>query len=893
MAGGSWRRPSISSLDGPWRFWPDIDGALPTGPGAPFVPTAERDVQLGPARMARVPAPWQAVFDDLRLWAGTAWYERSFIAPETGLGERVRITFGAVDYFSAVWINGRPAGEHEGGYLPFSLDVTELLRTGAPNTVTVRALDVGPGDERPPFPFSEIPHGKQSWYGPIGGPWQPISLEARGATFLDHVRIVADPVSGEISTVVRLDRIRPGGVEVRWRVLDPGGTVVRDGALVAENQAEVLLGARIPDVAPWSPDSPSLYTFQSEVARDGVVIDRRSDRFGFRTVAIADGRVLVNGEPVYLLGALDQDYWMPGIATPEGPADFDREMGRANELGLNLLRCHIKPPDPRYLDAADRAGILVWCEPPSWIRLTPDAERRVRDTFEGMVRRDANHPSLVIRSIVNEDWGTDLVGEADDRVWLREMVAWARSLDPTRLVVDNSACPPNFHLASDLNDYHLYRAVPEQTGSWRAWTRDWVSDPATTYSPHGDGDRHGSEPLVLSEFGIWGLPDPRALSDEAGREPWWFVMGRDHSDGVGRPAGVLERFEAWGLGEVFGGFERFVEESQQHQFNGLARQIADLRWHDAVAGYVITELTDVHWEANGLLDMRRDPKSSHRRYRSINSPNLVLVRPERSRYRAGERVVAKVLAVGPRGRTDGRIAWRVPALGLGGQTGSGGRIGFDVPIVDQARRVDLEVRWIDEDGPLVHRTEAPLWLFPARDPRPREDVLVTARWDAAERALGAGGRVVLVPSDEGEVPSGSRLRLEPFAREEAGGSGSIYADGWVLSSGMGWISPALSAGLPIGPTVDLAFEGLTPTSLIEGYGAVDRSDVLAGHYLGWVHRVRAIVGAFSYASGAGILCTLPLLEADDPLAGALLERITAIAGAAEFAPRTRLGSEHR
>ncbi|HYZ46635.1 MAG TPA: hypothetical protein VE712_03120, partial [Actinomycetota bacterium] len=183
---------SRASLDGPWAFWPDLERRLPTGPGAPFVTPEERDAALGSPRIAHVPGPWQAQFEDLRSWAGTAWYERHFAVPAEWLRGRVRLCFGAVDYFTTVWINARLAGEHEGGYLPFKFDVTDLLRRDQANTVTLRVLDVGPHQEDGPFPFSQIPHGKQSWYGPIGGPWQPVRLEGRGDVLIDAVRIDAE-----------------------------------------------------------------------------------------------------------------------------------------------------------------------------------------------------------------------------------------------------------------------------------------------------------------------------------------------------------------------------------------------------------------------------------------------------------------------------------------------------------------------------------------------------------------------------------------------------------------------------------------------------------------------------------------------------------------------------
>ncbi len=876
---------SRASLDGTWAFWPDVAGALPSGPGAPFVSASDRERALGAARTARVPAPWQAQFEELRGWAGTAWYERRFAVPDVPPGGGVHLGFGAVDYFATVWVNGRLAGEHEGGYLPFWLDASELVRPGRPNTVTVRAIDVGADQEDPPFPFSEIPHGKQSWYGPIGGIWQSVCVEGRGPAFVQSVRIVADPASGDVSTTLAVGGSSTGRA-IAWRILDRDAAAVAAGILQPGVRS---FRTRVATANSWSPDSPYLYRLELEMRDGRVLVDRFTERFGFRSVGVADGRVVLNDEPVYLLGALDQDYWMPDISTAGSDAAIEEQMRRAKELGLNLLRCHIKIPEPRYLAAADRAGILTWCEVPSWRRLTADAERRVRDTFEGMVRRDFNHPSLIIRSVVNEDWGTDLAAEATDRAWLGDTFRWAKALDPTRLVVDNSACPPNFHVESDLNDYHVYRAVPEQTDSWRRWTTRFVSHPDATYSPHGDAIVHGSEPLVLSEFGLWGLPDVDGLLDETGREPWWFGTGGDDGDSIVRPAGVRERFEAWGLGRVFGSFAAFARSSQEHAFEGLKLQIEDLRSHAEIAGYVVTEFTDVHWEANGLLDMRRGVKAFHDRFGSINAPDVVLIRPDRRRYRSRETVVADVHAVTRAGLADVEIGWGVDGFDLSGTVTSGGHITFTAP--DVTRPTRTAVRAAPARGGSDGRAnEAPIWLFPAEATARGSEVVVTDRWKEAGRVLEAGRRVLIVGATTDALPTGSTIVLEPLEADEDEGVQAVYRDGWMLSTGMGWLSPVLGDGLAVGPALGLAFEGLAPRFLLAGYTSAEHLDVLAGHHLGWLHRVRASVAAFAHGGGAGIICTLPLLDVDgtDPLATALLDRMVEIASAPGFAPRRRL-----
>src|SRR5262249_2711071 len=162
------------------------------------------------------------------------------------------------------------------------------------------------------------------------------------------------------------------------------------------------------------------------------------------------------------------------------------------------------------LDLADEMGLLVWAEIPSWrtfypkgtvheneLALGADTRARVEQTLVEMIRRDCNHPSLIIWTIVNEDWGTALPLSAADRAWIGQMYRRCKELDPTRLVVDNSPCPnswgPNFHVQSDLDDFHAYANIPDQARGFEQTIEQLSLRPLWTYSPHGDATRSGQE----------------------------------------------------------------------------------------------------------------------------------------------------------------------------------------------------------------------------------------------------------------------------------------------------------------------------------------------------------------------------------------------------------------
>src|SRR5438067_6180930 len=182
--------------------------------------------------------------------------------------------------------------------------------------------------------------------------------------------------------------------------------------------------------------------------------------------------------------------------------------------------------------------MLIWYEIPSWNdehHWTHQAADRGMHTFREALERDWNHPSLAIQSIINESWGADLK-QADQRAWLRSAYQEAKkAVTPLgRLIVDNSACCENFHVKTDLDDFHQYFSIPDHAQKWTSWVADFASRPKWTFSPHGDAESTGQEPLIVSEFGNWGLPKlPADL-------PWWFTRDFNGRE-ITRPTGVRER----------------------------------------------------------------------------------------------------------------------------------------------------------------------------------------------------------------------------------------------------------------------------------------------------------------------------------------------------------------
>ncbi|HJR15928.1 MAG TPA: glycoside hydrolase family 2 TIM barrel-domain containing protein, partial [Gemmatimonadales bacterium] len=530
------------SLDGEWEFYPDPQQQLTHQ-------SLEQE-----ARAIRVPGPWQAQFDDLRDYSGVAWYRHQFeFSGNVNSSRCAFLHFGAVDYAATVWLNGEQVGEHEGGYLPFEIEISDTLRQGT-NELIVRVIDPGnDADFLPEFTFAEIPHGKQSWYGPIGGIWQSVYLETRSIVHLAFLRITPDVPGEQAQVRVSVNRASDRPLALWLNVTDPRGQLRRHRLLLPAGVELEELVIPIPEPMLWNTVTPNLYQLQ------GVLLDGSDDRaqpldtlsthFGMRTIATSStGHLLLNGQVLYLRGALDQDYYPDLIYTPFSDEELDAQFAKAKHMGLNLLRTHIKITDPRYYDAADRAGILIWTELPNWQDLTEAAKRRAKETLFGMVERDWNHPSIIIWTIVNENWGVDLAVNAGHRAWLADMYNQLKSLDPHRLVVGNSPCFTNFHVVTDIEDFHNYYAMPDHYRKWKDWVQTFASRPPWTFAhvyenieswreyirdpwnpvarqPAAEVRRRGSEPMVVSEFGNWGLPDVATLKACYGGEPWWFETG--------------------------------------------------------------------------------------------------------------------------------------------------------------------------------------------------------------------------------------------------------------------------------------------------------------------------------------------------------------------------------
>lgn len=922
----------FSSLSGQWSFQLDPDGLL-------------QCQSLQPDREITVPLPIQAAFPELERYGGYCWYRTTFELDDAWLSGELLLRFGAVDYWCEVYVNDTRVGSHEGGYTAFEFPIRQFVRQGS-NTLTVRVYDtpqteistprwrdgIQPDRTQPPFDPELIPHGKQTWYIDVSGIWQDVTLTAVPSRYIKSAHITPDIHTGEARLQVQL-----GGANAAaaLAVTIAGQTVETQ---VSADQAEAAVTVRLSQPNLWTPETPALYTADIHLTADGSH-DQTNETFGFREISTRDGYLLLNGEPIYLLCALDQDMYPDTIYTVPSDEFLRDQFRKAKELGLNSLRCHIKPPDPRYLQFADEMGLLVWAEIPSWrtfyqrttayesgVYLDDAVKARARLTLEEMIARDYNHPSLIIWTIVNEDWGTSLLLSQSDRNWVAEMYDHCKQLDPTRLVVDNSPCPApwglSVHVKSDLDDFHIYTNIPDSADQFEQFVEQFALRPLWSFSNTGDAQRTGSEPIILSEFGNWALP---TLSKYHGVEPDWFKLGGWWSPFDGEatvPTGVLDRFTSLGLDRLWSDYDSFAEATQWHGFNALKYEIEHLRRQPQIQGYVITELSDIYWESNGLLDFERGTKAFHHRAAEINAPDMIIPHLRRYAYWDSETIPVHLYAshysgadwtnVTARAATGGEDVFSAQIDSLGrGQVRDLGAVAWKLPMVDASQMATMRLAIEGSSTLAINQVSVLVLSTAVQKASFGGEVTVIARPEqsavfsgtaappdagAAPGALGSalrslgyhvsgrlGSDTSLIVTDYptaevlewvrqgGDMLFLSSMSASPFFWRH--GRGGTYSGNWATS--FSWLRSEIYPRLHIENPLSLPFLDVIPSGVILGLPVEDAAvqpDFLGGQISGWLRLPAVHTVQFRYGRGRVIMTMYRLFETlrHQPVAAAML-----------------------
>jgi len=816
----------------------------------------------------------------LRDYRGTLWYRKNFYARNIGKERRVFIRFGAVNYYAEVWLNNSFIGSHEGGYTPFLFEVTKYIKPQ--NELLIKV--VVPGDNDPQYPFGEIPHGKQEaiWYGIAGGIWQDVECFTTGINYIERLYITSDVDKGKVAVGIKTDLVEAGETyKLFFSIIDPVGKEIKSEVLPLSSQVEQDVD--IPDPMLWDVDTPNLYHLKAFVvnAEGRPVDDEVVETFGMRKIEVRNGEIFLNGKPIYLRGALDQDFYPFTHYAPPSEEFVRDELILAKEMGLNCLRYHIKVPHPWYLKWADRLGILIWEDLPNWSKSTSKAKARGMRTLEEMVDHDYNHPSVIIRTIINESWGLDLLNSEEDRNWLKKTYEWLKTKDPNRLVVDNSACSPNFHIETDIEDFHNYFAFPDKFNYMKAWTADFAHHPTWTYGL--DGKSEEKKPLIVSEFGNWGLPNITKLRGQYGGDPWWFLQG--NLPGT-RPLGVEERFWGYGLNKVFESIESLCEAFQDLQGQALRFQIEEMRKYPAIQGYIITEFTDLYWECNGLLDITRGKKTYFDELKNINSLDLISPKERLIGAWAGEKVNIPVLFshLSDKNVENARLSWKIEKTDIKGEEfiskiqkglNEVGTIEFSLPEVTEPKTFKLILK-VTSKHQTIAENHMDVFVVPKNILRysgyrialaensiidyfspdelevcsfPEAEVILSLKYDEnIQKWANEGKIIVLELSEEADFSEfGYTLKKRSGIKEGR----------WV--SGLGILSPKIAGKVFKEKILDYRFINDSPNCYLDGIFDFN-SQTLSGMIFGWIDEpINFIVEAPS-GKGKIILTTFSLIR---------------------------------
>lgn len=419
-------------------------------------------------------------------------YEHTFFLPVDFTKERILLHFGAVDQIAEVWLNGEKLGSHEGGYLPFSFEITKVVKRKEENCLKVEVIDTLSKD---------YPYGKQTkkrggmWYTPVSGIWQTVWLEEVPERYIEKLIMTPDVNGVDMKVVlnntdgdkkafsdqscgnVSVDSTpKKEASEYGFTVLielEPGNIIAKkfeglEGRLEIDGLVDEK--GKIHKAKLWTPETPHLYSLKIILGED-----EAESYFALRTIAIEKynsiNRVVLNGKPVFLHAVLDQGYFCDGIFLPAKKEEYEKDILRMKELGYNMLRKHIKIEPEAFYYACDSLGMLVIQDmvnsgsysfifdtalPTLGFKKKNDAKGKIEGKQKEFFKQHTketlehlyNHPSIVAYTIFNEGWGQF---NSD------EMYDFVKELDPTRLVDSTSGW-----FAQKKNDFdseHIYFKV--------------------------------------------------------------------------------------------------------------------------------------------------------------------------------------------------------------------------------------------------------------------------------------------------------------------------------------------------------------------------------------------------------------------------------------------------
>lgn len=495
------------------------------------------------------------------------WYKRDFEINSLK-EEKLFLHFGAVDYETLVYVNGRLVGKHYGGGVSFSFDITEYVCEGI-NKLAVCAVDgTKPGQQR----------GKQCdlynrygcLYTRVTGIWQTVWLEWRPKSYIKSVKTLCDFDNGVCFFTPVFENIAYGDI---FTVTVNGNGKVFKKTVKAQQGIPIYL--EMADFVPWSPENPFLYHVEYELKTQNSA-DKVVSYLGMRKISVENGKFYLNNKEIFLRFVLDQGYYPQGIWTAPSDYDLKNDIILAQKAGFNGARLHQKVFEERYLYHADVLGYLVWAENYDWGIGWDDYYNMQNFENEWIeeIERDRNHPCIIAWTPFNE---TSAVLSAEGNrakhdKFLRHIYDVTHFADPTRPVNDTSGY---IHVKTDIYTVHDYDQNPE---TLKERYKDLEYGKSFEHESYNPICPYEGQPFVVDEYG-----GPLWAPDRKEKDTWGYSENKD-------------------IEEVYTKIE------------SLTRALAD---NKNLAGFCYTQLTDVEQEKNGIYTYDRKEKFDIKRINII------------------------------------------------------------------------------------------------------------------------------------------------------------------------------------------------------------------------------------------------------------------------------------
>ncbi|MCI0537262.1 MAG: hypothetical protein L0Z50_18770 [Verrucomicrobiales bacterium] len=664
------------------------------------------------------------------VYPGPAWYRKKVTIPADWREKIPWLVFTGVHRAVEVWVNGQPAGAHHSYLTPLRLDLSPHAK--ADDTITIAAR-VDARRYRDVDPLMGCLDTLDFLYLTWGGIHQPVKLEATAATRIEDAFVMPRLADDTAEVRVAVAGPKTGQFAIAAEILDAADTMVTSvEESVADGSAETMLVARITKPKLWSPKSPYLYMARVRLRSGGAVIDERAVRFGMREFKVADGKFLLNGKPIFLRGYGDDCIFPNTICPPTDKEEFRRRLSAAREYGFNYVRHHSWTPPEPYLEAADELGMMLQPEFPFAYRwdlpTTPEAKRAALEQWEGVIRLNRNHPSIVTWCMGNELYDSfDLAPE---------MYRTAKRLDPTRPVIDSDGCGFKHKERETLDFLVVQFGEGHSIG-------------------YGDGKYNFpaniNKPVIAHEMGYFVTLHDLAQLDlsKDGLRPYWLFQTRD----LAKKHGQLDAYPDW------------LASSYRLQATSLKSNMEAAR-RSRLSGTSVWLFQDYPNCAEGVVDMFLRPKGvPPEEFRKYNAPTVLLLDAPRRNWWSGE--TAEIKFVVSRFEDEpsdaAALQWQLKngdeTVAEGTQTELAIRPGevqdlpvfkLELPKLNRAAKLTLHAELADANGKIENSWG--FWVFPRDRVGEAPSEVLVAGFDPV-RAVYPGA----VEYKDGPVPAGTRL----------------------------------------------------------------------------------------------------------------------------------------